>query len=141
MPKLDTVTVIHTTARDPNAKSNASFELEIGRPGANFRDNFPPHMGNRELGMTAVYPFDVRRERIDSDHDEFEVIMRMVDPSVDGWLPLSIYVIGQTSTGETILLGDHPDWSEWFDRGDDAVSGSSDEHTISGGFSVMSGPD
>jgi hypothetical protein len=140
MPKLDTVTVIHTTAHDdPNAKSEASFELEIGRPGSNFRDNFPPHMGNRETGRTAVYTFNVRNQRIDSDHGEFVVIMRMVDPSRDGWLPRSIYVIGQSSTGETILLGDHPEWGEWFDRGDDAVG--PEEHTISGGFSVMVGPD
>jgi hypothetical protein len=136
MPKLDTVTVIHTTARHPDAKSNADFEIEIGRQGSNFRKDFPPHMGNRELGMTAVYLFDVRRERIDSDHPEFEVIMRMVE-SPDGWLPLSIYVIGQASTGETILLGDHPAWSEWFDRGEDPAG--PEEHTISGGFSVMSG--
>lgn len=142
MPKLDSVTVIHTTAREDDADSKASFELEVARPQANFRDDFPPHMGNREKGRTAVYTFNVRGKNIDSDYDEFEVIMRMVDPSIDGWLPLSIYVIGQTSTGETILLGDHPEWSEWFDRGDHAVSGSSDEHTISGGFSVMmGGPD
>ena len=139
MPKLESVTVIHTTARDPNAKSTASFELEVAKPGSNFRENFPPHMGNRDLGRTAVYSFNVHGKNIDSDFDEFEVIMRMVDPSVDGWLPLSIYVIGQTSTGETILLGDYPAWSGWFDRGDDAVSGSSEEYTISGGFSVMSG--
>jgi hypothetical protein len=136
MPKLDTVIVVHTTARDPFAGSGAGYELEIGRPGSNFRKEFPPHQGNRELGVTAVYPFDVRGQRIDSDHDEFEVIMRMVDPSIDGWLPLSIYVIGQTSTGETILLGDHPEWSGWFDRGDDPHPDSSEEHTISGGFSV-----
>jgi hypothetical protein len=137
MPKLDTVTVIHTTASDPHAKSEAGFELEVGRSGSNFHEDFPPHMGNRDTERTAVYTFDVRGERIDSDHNEFEVIMRMLDPSRDGWLPQSIYVIGQTSTGETILLGDHPAWSEWFDRGDDAVG--PEEHVISGGFSVMSG--
>ena len=139
MPKLDTVTVIHTTAGKDNAGSTANFELEIGRQGSNFRDSFPPHMGNREIDRTAVYPFDVRGERIDSDHNDFVVIMRMVDPSVDGWLPLSIYVIGQTSTGATILLGDHPEWSEWFDRGDDPAG--PEQHIISGGFSVMPGGD
>jgi hypothetical protein len=142
MPKLDTVTVLHTTARDDNAGSTANFELEIERPGSPFRKDFPAPMDNRQPGRSWAYTFDVRGQRIDSDHDEFVVIMRMVD-STDGWLPLSIYVIGQTSTGETILLGDHPAWSpdDWFDRGPHPTPAGPEQHIISGGFSVMVGGD
>jgi hypothetical protein len=96
-------------------------------------------MRARAQGRTYVHTSNVHGQNIDSDDREFEVIMRIVDPSIDGWLPLSIYVIGQPSTGRTILLGDHPEWSGWFDRGPDPAPNSSEEHTISGGFSVMSG--
>ena len=56
--------------------------------------------------------------------------MIMTDTN-DGWLPKSIWAIGETVSGDMIILGAHPEWSEdkWFDRGSDAVG--PDRHKIS----------
>ena len=127
MPKLDTVLVVHTTAWDDGANTNAKFELEIAKTGPNFKEKFPDlPPDEREMGRTDVYQFNVSG-KISTEDGEFRIIMRMLD-SQDTWLPSSIFVLGQTTTGELILLGDHPQWSEWFQ--------GIDQHDISGGATV-----
>jgi hypothetical protein len=56
--------------------------------------------------------------------------MRMTNTN-DGWLPESIFVIGQ-GPGGYHLIGAHSYWptNKWFDRGSDAAG--PDEHVISG---------
>jgi hypothetical protein len=137
MPELQTVIVLHTTSLKENAHTNADFVLEITHSGPRFRKEFPSDMEHRELGRTDVYPFDVRGQGIDSDDPQLKVIMRMLPESVDGWLPQAIYVVGYISPDETVLLGDHSEWRNWFDRGVGAEG--VETHTISGGFTVKGG--
>lgn len=75
---------------------------------------------------------------VDSSGPGFNLIMTI--KSADGWLPLSIYVLGQTEEGDLELLGDHPFWDQedgWFDSGVDAEGDAS--HEITGGARFFEG--
>jgi len=113
--------VVHTTADKAYAGTDADFQLQIGRPGDDLVKDFPdlPH-DERERGRTDLYVFDVAGDNVNSDDPNFGLTMRMIN-SEDGWLPESMLVLGQTFSGEAIVLGSHPQWNGgWFDRGSDA---------------------
>jgi hypothetical protein len=138
MPKLKTVLVIHTTSDDDDrAGSAADFSLEISRPGADVTLPFEKKPGQRQRGKLDVYRFDVSQQNVDSDAPGFSLIMTI--RSDDGWLPKSIFVLGHTVHDELTLLGDHPFWDRWFDRGPDAEEGSQPAHEISSPAPVFEG--
>ena len=130
MPQLNKIIVIHTTADESDAGTDADFALEITKPGTDVRKEFPdlPY-DERERGRTDIYEFDVSGDGVNSDDPVFSITMRMTS-SEDGWLPQSIFVLGETTTGSTITLGAHPQWGGgWFDRGSDAAG--PEAHVIS----------
>jgi hypothetical protein len=129
MSELDTIVVLHTTSWEDNAQTNANFQLEIDTSEDRVIKAFEnlPH-DEREPGQTDIYQFDVRGDKIDTKDPGLLITMRMVD-SQDGWLPMSIFVLGKTSTGEFIVLGANPEWSEWFDSGPGPVGPA--KHVIS----------
>jgi hypothetical protein len=130
MARISGLTIIHTTAYDDDADTDADFQLQVARPGGDLLLTFPdlPH-DEREGGRTDQYFFDLSGENVDSDAPGFQVIMRIL--SSDGWLPSSIFVIGHTPDGGNVVLGSHPTWTEgWFDSGDDPAGPA--EHAISG---------
>jgi hypothetical protein len=126
MPRINGLTVIHTTADEENAGSDADFQLQVVLPGEDLLlpfENLPNH-DDRERGNTEQYDFDLSGADVDSDAQGFQVIMRIVEPNADdGWLPSSILVIGHTANGVDVVLGSHPDWraehptDPWFDLG------------------------
>ncbi len=129
MPQLNSITVIQTTANESNAGTDAGFQLQIFRSGGDVLLDFPAlDQEEREPGLTERYRFDVSGFGIDSSDPSFGLAMRMVSTE-DAWLPASIEVLGQTVTGETVVLGSHDPWTEWFDRGDNPAG--PDTHVIS----------
>jgi hypothetical protein len=131
MPRLNTITVIHTTKNESDAGTDADFVLEIVKQGQDVLKEFPdlPH-DERERGRTDQYDFDVSGDDVDSSDPFFSISMRLVN-SEDGWLPKSVFVFGQTVNGDNVVLGSHPEWNDgWFDRGSDAAG--PEVHTISG---------
>jgi hypothetical protein len=130
MPQLNKITVIHTTANENDADTDADFQLQIAKPGGDVLRTFPglPH-DEREKGRTDQYEFDVSGDNVNSDDPSFALVMRIIN-SDDGWLPKSIFAFGETTDGNTVVLGSHPQWDGgWFDRGDDAAG--PEEHVIS----------
>jgi hypothetical protein len=130
MPQLNRIFVTHTTADESDAGSDADFQLRIRMPGDDVIRDFPdlPH-DERERGRTDFYEFDVSGDNVNSDDPVFRITMKMINTD-DGWLPQSIFVIGETTTGGIVTLGAHPQWSDgWFDRGSDAAG--PEEHVIS----------
>jgi hypothetical protein len=129
MPQLNTIRVIQTTADESNADTDAGFQLQIFRSGEDVLLDFPDLAHNeRERGGTDRYRFDVSGLGIDSSDPSFGLAMRMVSTD-DAWLPASIDVLAETVTGETVVLGSHDPWTEWFDRGSNPAG--SDTHMIS----------
>ncbi len=54
--------------------------------------------------------------------------MRIIN-SEDGWLPKTMWVIGETTENKFVLLGAHPEWQKgWFDSGSGAAG--PDNHEI-----------
>jgi hypothetical protein len=130
MSRLKTIVVAHTTADEPNASSNAQFELEIGRPGTDLVKPFPdnPNVNERQRGQMDLYTIDVSRDNVDTEDAGFNLVMKI--KSGDGWLPASILVFGESKDHELIVLGDHSTWEGgWFDKG--AGSVGKEAHTIS----------
>jgi hypothetical protein len=136
MPKLKTIVVIHTTSTKENANSAADFSLEIGRPGQDVTVPFPRNPNQRQRGKLDVYQIDVSQHDVDSTGPGFSLIMTI--RSDDGWLPLSIYVLGHTEAGDLELLGDHAFWDQedgWFDSG--AAAEGRPSHEITGGARIF----
>lgn len=130
MAELKTILVVHTTADEPNADSDAEFELEIGRPGPNLVKPFPndPNVDERERGKMDLYKIDVSDDNVDNDSAGFNLVMKI--KSEDGWLPAAILVFGEAKNGELITLGGRQKWEGgWFDKGSGAVGDAA--HTIS----------
>jgi hypothetical protein len=130
MPELKTIVVVHTTADEPNAGSDANFELEIGRPGADLVKPFPnnPNVNERERGQMDLYKIDVSRDNVNTEVAGFNLVMKI--KSGDGWLPASILVFGESKDHELIVLGDRQIWEDgWFDKGPGSVG--EEAHTIS----------
>jgi hypothetical protein len=141
MAELSRIFIIHTTSNESNAQTDADFALLASTAGIDFVQLFPdlPH-DEREQGRTDEYEFDVSGaagmpgvEPIDSDNTRLMIIMTS---TTNGWLPSSIWAIGETVAGEYVVLANEPDWEErprpeekWFDRGDGAVG--PDRHLIS----------
>jgi hypothetical protein len=131
MPKLNKIVVIHTTAKNPaNAASTAKFTLEIEKAlpdrevTKRFENRCPSQMKERDPGVLDIYQFDVSRDNVDSDAEGFGINMSINSSGSpgDGWLPRSILVLGQATTGELIPLGDNYEWGDrWFDIGEDAA--------------------
>jgi hypothetical protein len=125
MPQLNRIFVIHTTADEEDADSDADFQLQIAR-------SVPPDVlrtfedldhDDRERGRTDQYEFDVSGDNVNTDDPALAkgggIIMRMIN-SDDGWLPKSIFVLGETIDGKTVVLGSHPQWDGgFFDTGHD----------------------
>lgn len=132
MPKLKQIVVIHTTVNDEPADSDAEFTLEVAKSGPNFTMDFPNKPGQRQMGRTDLYQFDVSTKDVDSDDENLSIRMRIDDDN--GWLPQSIFVMGETSDGRGILLGYHRQWpgDGWFDRrGGVSFPGAREKHVIS----------
>lgn len=130
MATLRRIFVFHKTSRATDAQTDASFQLIASTPGVNFIAPFPnlPH-DEREKGRTDQYTFDVSGNRTPVDSDNTEITMEMTSSS-NGWLPESIWVLGETTSGRRLILGQHPNWrGGWFDRGNDAAG--PDKHVIS----------
>lgn len=121
MAHLQTIWVIHTTSRREDAGTDDSFFLELplkGKAGDSpigQRIPFPnlPH-DEREAGRTDEYRFDVRQFRYELAEVRGQI--RLVTRGDDGWLPQSIWVIGQTADGRFHLLAAKPGWPSngWF---------------------------
>jgi hypothetical protein len=129
MPQLNAIRVIQTTADVKDANCDAGFQLQIIRSGGDLLLEFPdlPH-DERERGRTDRYRFDVSGMGVDSSDPSFGLVMRMVT-TTDGWLPASIEVLGETTTGQTVVLGSHDPWTDGaFDRQNPDAS---DTHLIS----------
>ena len=110
MAQINGLTIIQTTADVEDAETDGGFQLQIARPGGDLLRTFPdlPY-DERERGRTDQYFFDLSGENVNSDAPGFQVIMRTL--SDDGWLPSSIFVIGHTPGGGSIVLGSHPTWT------------------------------
>ena len=121
------INIIHTTSKRNNANTDAGFTLIASTSGADFVQSFEnlPH-NERERGRTDEYVFDVSGRGIPTDT---ELTIRMTSTS-DGWLPQTIWAIGETNTGEHVLLAANPSWTEWFDRG--SRPAGPDSHIITG---------
>jgi hypothetical protein len=109
MADITTVFIFHTTASSEDAESDAGFELILERQGGDLRLAFPdlPH-DDRERGRTDEHTFDVSGEGITT---ETKLSIRMTS-STDGWLPKSIWAIGQTTEGTFEVLAANPEWSK-----------------------------
>lgn len=129
MANMKKIFVLHTTAARRKADTDADFELVVATAGKDavlsFRGEYPYRLSpypavlfnQREQGRTDEYTFDVEGMGVTSDST---MHMRMMS-TTDGWLPLTMWVIGETDEGEFELLGANPNWGEkWFDRGDDS---------------------
>ena len=130
MAQINGLTIIQTTADESDAGTDGSFQLQVGKPGADVVRSFPdlPY-DERERGRTDRYFFDLSGEDVDSDAPDFEIGIRTL--SNDGWLPSSIFVIGHTSDSRSVVLGSHPTWTDgWFDSGSDAAGPP--YHVVSG---------
>jgi hypothetical protein len=129
MPRLKKLLVIHTTSKHQDAASDASFTLEIGMAGNDVTVDFPTNPNQRRRGKLDIYPIDVSDQNVDSDSPGFNLVMTI--GSSDGWLPVSMFVLGLTTDDELWLLGNHPAWDQgWFDTGDDPAGPPA--HEISG---------
>lgn len=130
MARIIGMTIIQTTADQDDAGTDGGFQLQIAGPGGDVLRTFPdlPH-DERERGRTDQYFFDLSGENVDSNGPGFQVIMRTL--SDDGWLPASIFVIGHTPDGQSVVVGSHPTWNDgWFDSGSDAAG--PEQHVVSG---------
>ena len=127
MAKLNSLFVVHTTKNVANAETDADFHLfiTVAVPVDDAHRSvtllFPdqPH-DERERGRTDSYRFDVSHEHLYTERG-LTIWMTMLN-GTDGWLPKSVFLIGVTDSGESRVLGGHPDWpsGQWFDRGDPA---------------------
>src|SRR5262245_24524472 len=95
MTYISNVWVIHTTAGNKDAETDADFELIVKGPGgylarADFED-LPTD--EREKGTTDMYRF-IFDEPFDWDPARWTVSMRMTSTK-DGWLPSTIFVLGK----------------------------------------------
>jgi hypothetical protein len=129
MADLNRIFVIHTTANDDDANSDANFELVVTRPVGEpvFMILDTPNHDDRERGQTDQYVLDVSSvdPRVTT---ESTLLVRMVSDD-DGWLPKSMWAIGETTSGSFEVLAAHPEWgNRWFDRGDPETP---DQYTIS----------
>jgi hypothetical protein len=122
MPKLKKIVVAHTTAKVSNAGSNAEFTLVIQRPPPAQQATmpFPSNPGDDRLsGNLDIYDFDLKGKNIDSDDPGFDILMSINTGNPgDEWLPASMFVLGQTTDNNIIILGDHYEWPEdrWFNK-------------------------
>ena len=136
MTYISNVWVIHTTAGNKDAETDADFELIVKGPGgylarADFED-LPTD--EREKGTTDMYRF-IFDEPFDWDPARWTVSMRMTSTK-DGWLPRTIFVLGKVasdSPAEWVVMGAHRPWprDKWFDIGPPAKD-DHPEHVISG---------
>ena len=126
MADLKTIYILHTTNTKKYSGTDADFQLIGVLPGKDFERPFkewPSGHNEREKGRTDEYRFDVSNSGLTTDSP---LNIKMTSTS-DGWLPLSMWAIGETTDNEFVVLGHHPEWSQgWFDRG----SGSEEEYRI-----------
>lgn len=131
MSKLNTIVVVHTTAKVSRADHDGNFDLAIYTTDSDepvvkdFRDI--TGVDEREQGQTDAYHFDVSGNEIDSDNIA-SIEMRMVDHFDDNWIPSSIFVVG-LARNRSYVLGAHPQWSR-----DNAFDEGTKSHVISGSF-------
>lgn len=122
MAKLKELFVVHTTKNVADANTDADFALDIEMFGIEpVRLPFPDLPYNeRERGRTDFYRFDVSRKGLYTERS-LRIRMTMLN-STDGWLPESLFLIGNTELGESLVLAAYPDWpdNEWFDTNDPA---------------------
>jgi hypothetical protein len=126
MADVQKIFILHTTADEKDAESDAEFQLIIEKPTLDLTMDFPTFdHDERERGRTDEYVFDVSGEGVTT---ESKIRIKMTTTE-DGWLPKTMWAIGQTREGTFELLAAHSEWAEgWFDRGDDAAG--PDSHPI-----------
>jgi hypothetical protein len=126
MADLNRIFVMHTTADVGDANSDGNFELVVSRPAGDlFLLLDTADHDDRERGRTDEYVFDVSGEGVTSE----SVLSIRMTATDDGWLPKSIWAIGETVSGSFEVLAAHPVWgNRWFDRGDPETP---DTYTIS----------
>jgi hypothetical protein len=132
MAKLKTLLLIHTTANHQAAASNSEFSLLIDRPGPDLRIDVPNNPGQRKRGKLDLYPIPMSHHDIEADPNNKKFSITMIiesDAPEAGWLPGAIFVLGHTVDNELILLGNHPQWTDWFDKGDNPAGEESHEIT------------
>ncbi len=132
MAKLKRISVLHTTSKEDNAGTDAGFLLIVKSGASEVAKDFPDLSGDdRKKGQHDEYEIDVAGDNLDSD-DIDEIKMRIAPglQSSDGWLPESIWVLGETESNAWVVLGAHPKWNGgWFDSGDNAAGPN--EHRLS----------
>ena len=122
MADLKNIYILHTTSTKDDANTDADFELIAALPGRDYREAFTEWPANghneREKGRTDEYRFNVSGRGVKTNS---ELNIRMTSTN-DGWLPESMWVIGETTSGKFEVLGHHPKWNKgWFDRGSGSV--------------------
>lgn len=146
---LSKIIVIHTTSKKDRAHTDSHFKIHAKANSDNrdFSADFPELDHNeREANRTDQYEFDVSKRGITTDT---KIWMEMDEGYDDGWLPSSIYVLGivdlqgqDPPDGHPIrVLGAHPQWNKWFDRGASPKAGSNYEYVISGYGAGTAGKD
>lgn len=125
MASLKRIFVLHTTGDHSDAGTDANFELKAENPGGHFIANFGdlPH-DDRQKGRTDEYVFNVAGKGLTS---KTKLRIRMTTSS-DGWLPKTIWAIGETTANDYVVLAANTKWEKWFDRGDDPAGSA--EHAI-----------
>ncbi len=114
MSQLSKIHLIHTTAGSSYSDTDGSisFRISVGGNTHTFPANDLPH-DEREKRKTDHYKFDVLSLNID---DGASINYDLKTTSRDGWLPRSVYVIGQNVDGQCKLLAAKPSWSGWLDK-------------------------
>jgi len=123
---LNKIFILHTTADKDDANTDAGFQLVIQAQPFSVIMDFPDlDHDERERGRTDEYVFDVSNEGVTTE-SEIKIRMKNTD---DGWLPKTMWAIGETREGQFELLAGHSEWPKgWFDRGDNPAG--PDEHVI-----------
>lgn len=117
MDFIKEIWLIAETQKVKGAGSDSKrMELEINANDQTLkRPMGDPPGNNYEPGRADIWHFDLSDAKV-SMHDIKPDSFRITNPSSDGWLPKSFFIIGLlTNGGFQVLLG-NPSWPmKWFD--------------------------
>ena len=123
MTLIQEVWLIAETQKVRGASSDSKrMELEIRAAGQVVKRKLGDAPGdNYQPGRADIWQFDMADEQI-SQQDLEPGSFRLTNPSRDGWLPKSFFIIGKLENGEFVVLLGNPNWpAKWFDS--DSSSG------------------